>query len=67
MSNSSDSRRSASTRSARCISDYLGAEHGELVVVGDFESSEILPILAKTFEGWKSDKPYARIERPYPA
>ena len=45
--------------------DYLGAEHGELVVVGDFESSEILPILAKTFEGWKADKPYARIERPY--
>ena len=35
------------------------------MVVGDFESSEILPILAKTFEGWKSDKPYARIERPY--
>ena len=47
--------------------DYLGAEHGELVIVGDFEPSEILPILAKTFEGWKSDKPYARIERPYQA
>ena len=45
--------------------DYLGAEHGELVVVGDFDSSEILPILARTFEGWKSDKPYARIERLY--
>jgi len=45
--------------------DYLGAEHGEVVVVGDFESSDILPILAKTFEGWKSSKPYARIERPY--
>ena len=45
--------------------DYLGAEHGEVAVVGDFESSDILPILAKTFEGWKSSKPYARIERPY--
>jgi zinc protease len=45
--------------------DYLGAEHGEVAVVGDFEPSEILPILARTFEGWKSDKPYARIERPY--
>jgi zinc protease len=45
--------------------DYLGTEHGELVVVGDFDSSEILPILGKTLEGWKSDKPYARIERPY--
>jgi len=46
---------------------YLGADHGELVVIGDFESSEILPILAKTFDGWKAEKPYARIERPYQA
>jgi len=45
--------------------DYLGADHGELVVIGDFEPSEILPILAKTFDGWKAEKPYARIERPY--
>jgi zinc protease len=45
--------------------DYLGAEHGEVVVVGDCEPSEILPILAKTLEGWKSEKPYALIERPY--
>jgi zinc protease len=45
--------------------DYLGAEHGELVVIGDFEPSEVMPILAKTFDGWKSDKPYARIEQPY--
>ena len=46
--------------------EYLGADHGELVVVGDFEPSEVLPILAKTFEGWKAEKPYARIERPVP-
>ncbi len=45
--------------------DYIGAEHAEVVVVGDFESSEILPLLTNTFEGWKSNKPYARIERPY--
>ena len=45
--------------------DYLGAGHGELVVVGDFEPSEIMPILAKMFDGWKAEKPYARIERPY--
>jgi len=47
--------------------DYLGAEHAELVIIGDFEPSEVLPILAKTFEGWKSDKPYERIDRPYQA
>jgi zinc protease len=45
--------------------DYLGADHGELVIVGDFEPTEILPIVAKTFDGWSSKKPYARIERPY--
>ena len=31
--------------------DYLGADHGELVVVGDFEPSEILPILAQDARG----------------
>ncbi len=46
---------------------YLGADHGELVVIGDFEASEILPILANTFDGWKAEKPYARIDRPYQA
>jgi zinc protease len=45
--------------------DYLGSGHGECVIVGDFEPSEVLPILGATFEGWKADKPYARIERPY--
>jgi zinc protease len=47
--------------------EYLGADHGELVVIGDFEPSEIMPILGKTFEGWKAEKPYARIERPIQA
>jgi zinc protease len=46
---------------------YLGAEHGELAVVGDFEPSEILPLVAKALESWKAEKPYARIERPYQA
>ncbi len=44
--------------------EYLGADHGELVVVGDFEPSEVLPVLGKMLEGWKAQKPYARIERP---
>ena len=39
--------------------EYLGADHGELVIIGDFEPSEVLPILGKTFEGWKAEKPYA--------
>jgi zinc protease len=46
--------------------DYLGADHGELVIIGDFEPSEILPILGRALEGWKAEKPYARIERTIP-
>ena len=51
----------------RLYSEFLGAGHGELAIVGDFEPSEVLPLVAKTLEGWKSSKPYARIERPYQA
>jgi zinc protease len=45
--------------------DYLGAGHGELTVMGDFETSEVLSVLSRTFESWKNSQPYARIERPY--
>jgi zinc protease len=45
--------------------DYVGASDGELTVVGDFEPSEVLPVLARALSGWKASKPYARIERPY--
>jgi zinc protease len=45
--------------------DYLGAAHGEVAVVGDFDPSETLPVLARALEGWKAEKAYARIERPY--
>ncbi|OJW17912.1 MAG: pseudouridine synthase [Planctomycetales bacterium 71-10] len=45
--------------------EFLGASVGELAVVGDFEPSEVLPAFEKILKGWKSGKPYARIERPY--
>lgn len=44
---------------------YLGSGQGELVVVGDFEPSQVLPHLARALEGWDADRPYARIEHPY--
>jgi zinc protease len=44
---------------------YLGAGQGELVVVGDFEQSEVLPALTETLKGWTAKRPYARIPRPY--
>ena len=45
--------------------EYLGASHGELTIVGDFDSAEALSVLSRTFEGWKNPQPFARIERPY--
>ncbi len=45
--------------------DFLGASHGELSIVGDFDPSEALSVLNRTFEGWKNREPYARIERPF--
>jgi zinc protease len=45
--------------------DCIGADNGDVVVVGDFEPSEIMPILEKTFDGWKSPKPFVRIDRPF--
>jgi zinc protease len=45
--------------------DFLGASHGELTIVGDFEPSEALSVLTRTLEGWKNAQPYARIERPF--
>ncbi len=43
--------------------DLLGADHGEVAVVGDFEPSEVLPLVAKAVEGWHAKKPFARIEK----
>jgi zinc protease len=45
--------------------EYLGANRGEIVIIGDFDPSEALPILTKALEGWTAGKPYARIEEPY--
>ncbi len=45
--------------------DLLGTGKGELAVVGDFEPSEIQPILAKILENWSAKKPFVRIEHPY--
>jgi zinc protease len=45
--------------------DFVGASHGELAIVGDFEPSEALSVLGRTFEDWKNPQPFTRIERPF--
>lgn len=48
----------------KLYNEYLGSAHGELAIVGDFEPSEVLPILGAMLADWKPAQNYARIERP---
>jgi zinc protease len=45
----------------RLYTDYLGAQSGEVVIVGDFDPAACTPILSGTFAGWKARMAYARI------
>jgi zinc protease len=42
----------------------LGGEHGEFVVVGDFDREQTLKTIGKALAGWKAKTPYRRIARP---
>ncbi|MHC4880205.1 MAG: M16 family metallopeptidase [Planctomycetota bacterium] len=43
--------------------NYLNAQHGELSVVGDFDSQEVLKQLSAALAEWKSKESYSRIAR----
>ncbi len=42
--------------------DFYGGSNGAITVVGDFDKSEIEPILLEEFGSWKSPKPFKRLE-----
>jgi len=44
-------------------SEYLGAQHGEVAVVGDFDAEECLEALQKIFADWTASKSYARLPK----
>ena len=46
-------------------SDFYGASHGQLAVVGDFDRKEIAALAGELFGNWKSRLPFARIEGKY--
>src|SRR5262249_39305979 len=48
----------------KLYSEQLGAEHGELVVVGDFDPDETTKLVGDAVKDWKSATPYKRIPRP---
>jgi zinc protease len=41
--------------------DFVGASHGELVVVGDFDKSAVQAQTEKLLGSWQSKKPYTRL------
>lgn len=43
--------------------DFVGAQAGEVSVVGDFDPQQVTKLLGEMFAGWKSSQPYARIPR----
>ncbi len=46
---------------------FVGGEHGEIAIVGDFDPAEIRALLGQLFGDWKAAAPYARVPKPYRA
>ncbi|MGE3949518.1 MAG: M16 family metallopeptidase [Blastocatellales bacterium] len=46
-------------------SDFYGGQNGEISVVGDFDQNQITTLIGDLFKGWKSSKPFARVETKY--
>jgi zinc protease len=49
----------------RFYSDFYGAGHGELAVVGDFDAKEIAALAIELIGTWKSSRPYARVAETF--
>ncbi len=47
----------------RLYADFLGAQAGQLAVVGDFDEDATFKTLQDMLKGWKSKQAYKRIER----
>ena len=45
--------------------DLVGASHGDLAVVGDFDAAAVSTWARETFAGWRSPRPFVRLERRY--
>jgi zinc protease len=44
---------------------FVGASHGEVALVGDFDPAEVRPLLEELFGSWRAAAPYARVPNPY--
>jgi zinc protease len=47
--------------------NFYGADHGEMAVVGDFDAEAVKALAAELLGDWKSPRPYTRVPTPvYP-
>jgi zinc protease len=44
---------------------FVGASHGEVAIVGDFDPTEVRALLEQLFGSWQAAAPYARVPNPY--
>jgi zinc protease len=44
---------------------FVGGDHGEIAIVGDFDPAEMRALLAELFGDWKSASPFVRVPKPY--
>lgn len=44
--------------------EYIGNQKGELAVVGNFDPEAVLSAVKSQFEGWTTNQPFVRIDRP---
>jgi zinc protease len=51
---------------ARLYREFLGAQAGELAIVGDFDADACLPILKEALSSWTTEKRYERIAMTVP-
>ncbi|WP_437206488.1 M16 family metallopeptidase [Planctomicrobium sp. SH664] len=47
----------------RLYDNFLGGNYGEVVVIGDFETAEIQPLVEKIFSNWSAKEVFAHIPR----
>ncbi|HML18304.1 MAG TPA: pitrilysin family protein [Bryobacteraceae bacterium] len=46
-------------------SEFYGASHAELAVIGDFDAAEVQKLAAELFGDWNSPAPYTRLSREW--
>jgi zinc protease len=50
----------------KLYAEQVGGQHGEFVVVGDFDADAAVKLMDEALKGWKAAAEYRRMERPAP-